>query len=177
MGALILDDMPGEEKKQGYRKSSTTINDVKEDLISYEPAAPNQQISDDLITEIENYLQDVIQNGEKCIDISETEIGDYGAKAVAAVIPLTESVEDIRLVNCDIGDEGAIELFEELEGNGQVVTVELSSNPITEKSFPALLKMLEKNKNIKRVELMNLKVKSKLSLNKLKTVADRVIFQ
>ena len=116
MGALILDDFPGplsiDDKKQAIRKSSTTINDTKEDLIMV--GEQEEQISDELINEIENYLQDVIQNGEKCIDISETDIGNYGAKAVAMVIPITESVEEIRLVNCNIGDEGAIELFGEL---------------------------------------------------------------
>jgi len=71
-------------------------------------------MDEDLINEIEMYLKDVMENNEKVIDISETEIGNYGAKCVAAVLTLCDGLEEIRLANCGIKDEGAMELFQEM---------------------------------------------------------------
>jgi Ran GTPase-activating protein (RanGAP) involved in mRNA processing and transport len=73
------------------------------------------------------------------IDINETHIGNYGAKCVAAVITLCDGLEEIRLSNCGIKDEGALSLFEELKASDSVLAIDLSNNPITEKTFDALI--------------------------------------
>jgi len=52
-----------------------------------------------------------MENNEKTIDVSETKIGNYGARCIAAAIPFCDSLEEIRLANCGITDEGAIDLF------------------------------------------------------------------
>lgn len=49
------------------------------------------------------------------MDISETLIGNYGARCVAEVISLCDSLEEIRLSGCGIKDEGAIKIFEEVK--------------------------------------------------------------
>jgi Ran GTPase-activating protein (RanGAP) involved in mRNA processing and transport len=113
-------------------------------------------LDDELINEIEMYLKDVMENNEKVIDISETQIGNYGAKCVAAVLTLCEGLEEIRLSNCGIKDEGAIELFEELKTVDSVTIVDLNKNPISERCFDALLNLLQSNKKIHRVELKGL---------------------
>jgi Ran GTPase-activating protein (RanGAP) involved in mRNA processing and transport len=82
------------------------------------------------------------------IDISDTPIGNYGAACIAAVLTLCDQLEEIRLSNCGIKDDGAISLFEELKNAQNVKSVELSNNPITEKAFDALIGVLEKNKSI-----------------------------
>lgn len=74
-----------------------------------------EDIDEELINEIENYLKDVMEHNDKVIDISETLIGNYGAKCVAAVLTLCDGLEEIRLSNCGIKDDGALELFEELK--------------------------------------------------------------
>ena len=109
------------------------------------------------------------------IDINETLIGNYGAKCVAAVISLCDGLEEIRLSNCGIKDDGAIALFEELREADSVIAVDLSHNAITEKSFDALIQLLNTNKKIQRVELKGIQVKSKFALNKLKPHHQRVI--
>ena len=86
-----------------------------------------------------------MENNEKSIDISETPIGNYGAQCVATVVPLIDGLEEIRLNNCSIGDDGAISLFSELESNTTVTALELSNNPMTEKAFTPLIKMLSVN--------------------------------
>jgi Ran GTPase-activating protein (RanGAP) involved in mRNA processing and transport len=68
-----------------------------------------------MINDIENYLNDVIMGKEKIVDISETTIGNFGAKFVAEAIPECESLEEIRMSNCGIKDEGAIAIFEKLK--------------------------------------------------------------
>lgn len=74
-----------------------------------------EDIDEELINEIENYLKDVMEHNDKVIDISETLIGNYGAKCVAAVLTLCDGLEEIRLSSCGIKDDGALELFEELK--------------------------------------------------------------
>jgi Ran GTPase-activating protein (RanGAP) involved in mRNA processing and transport len=73
------------------------------------------------------------------LDISETQIGNYGAKCVAAVLALCDGLEEIRLANCGIRDEGALELFEELKTSDSVLILDLSKNPLTEKCFDGLI--------------------------------------
>lgn len=95
------------------------------------------------------------------IDISETNIGNYGAKCVAAVLSLCEGLEEIRLASCGIKDEGALELFEELKAADTVSILDLSNNNLTEKCFDGLNQLLQTNKRIERVELKGLNVRNK----------------
>lgn len=94
-----------------------------------------------------------MEQNEKVIDISETNIGNYGAKCVAAVLTLCDSLEEIRLSNCGIKDEGAIELFEELKQSESVIVLDLSKNVLSEKCFDALSQLMNTNKKIERVEI------------------------
>lgn len=87
-----------------------------------------EEIDEALINEIENYLKEVMEQNDKMIDINETHIGNYGAKCVAAVISLCDGLEEIRLSNCGIKDDGAIALFEELKDADSVIAVDLSQN-------------------------------------------------
>src|SRR6185437_2151475 len=97
------------------------------------------------------------------IDINGTLIGNYGAKCVAAVITLCDALEEIRLSNCGIKDEGAMNLFEELKTSYSVKAIDLSNNPITEKAFDSLIALLQTNKKIERIELKGITVKSKFA--------------
>lgn len=117
-----------------------------------------------------------MEQNEKVMDISETPIGNYGAKCVGAVITLCDGLEEIRLSNCDIKDEGAIYIFEEMKTSDSVQVLDLSNNPLTEKVFEGLIQLLQVNKKLERVELKGLTVKNKFALNKLKAFASRVIF-
>ena len=89
-----------------------------------------------------------MEQNEKVIDISDTPIGNYGAACIAAVLSLCDHLEEIRLSNCGIKDDGAISLFEELKNGGSIKIVELSNNPITEKSFENLIEVVKCNQNI-----------------------------
>ena len=80
-----------------------------------------------------------MEQNEKVMDISETPIGNYGAKCVAAVITLCDALEEIRLSGCGIKDDGAMTIFEELKTSDSVSVVDLSNNPITEKVFETLI--------------------------------------
>mmetsp|Transcript_6024 Transcript_6024/g.5434 ORF Transcript_6024/g.5434 Transcript_6024/m.5434 type:complete len:91 (+) Transcript_6024:1532-1804(+) len=90
-----------------------------------------------------------MEQNEKVIDISDTPIGNYGAACIAAVLSLCEQLEEIRLGNCGIKDEGAINLFEELKNSStNVKLLDLSNNNLTEKSFDSLVAAVSQNKNI-----------------------------
>lgn len=94
---------------------------------------------------------------------------------MAAVITLCDALEEIRLSNCGIKDEGAISLFEELKASESVKVVDLSNNPITEKSFDTLIALVQTNLKIERIEIKGIAVKSKFAMNKLRPYQSRVI--
>lgn len=75
---------------------------------------------------------------------------------MAAVLTLCEGLEEIRLSNCGIKDDGALELFEELKTSDSVSILDLSGNPLSERCFEGLLNLLSTNKKLQRVELKGL---------------------
>jgi len=79
-----------------------------------------EEIDENLLGEIELYLKDIMENNEKIIDFGETAIGNNGAKCIAAAITLCDYLEVMKLNSCNIKDEGAISLFEELVGSRTV---------------------------------------------------------
>lgn len=113
-------------------------------------------------------MKEVMEQNEKVMDISETPIGNYGAKMCGAVIPLCDGLEEIRLSNCNIKDEGAIYIFEEIKQSESAKILDLSNNPITEKVLESLVQCLQANQRLERVELKGTLMKNKFQLNKLK---------
>ncbi len=111
---------------------------------------------------------------EKIIDISETTIGNFGAKFVAEAVPECEGLEEIRLSNCGIKDDGALALFEKVKCSQSVTMLDLNRNHLTEKCFDGLIAMLQANKSLVRVELRGLSVKNKFSTHKIKSYMDRI---
>lgn len=67
---------------------------------------------------------------------------------VAAVISLCDSLEEIRLSNCGIKDQGAQNLFSELSESRSVLILELSNNPISNSCFSELVSLLNSNNKI-----------------------------
>lgn len=141
--------------------------------MSVEPE--KEEINEQLINDIEVYLNDVMTQKEKIIDISETTIGNFGAKFVAEAIPECEGLEEIRLSNCGIKDDGAIALFEKLRQHATVTMIDLNRNMLTEKCYDALIQMLQQNSLMQRVELRGLTVKSKFAISKIKPYLNRII--
>jgi hypothetical protein len=82
---------------------------------------------------------------------------------------------EIRLINCNIKDEGCQQLFDQLKMSPTVHTIDLSNNLMTERSFDSLVSLLQANKVIKHVELKGMNFKNKFALNRLKPFMDRII--
>ena len=74
----------------------------------------DDDLDPEFIGEIETYLKECMENNELSIDMSDTLIKDHGAKMVAAAASLCDQLQELRLQQCGITDEGAIELFNEL---------------------------------------------------------------
>lgn len=82
------------------------------------------------------------------IDMSDNLVLDYGAKLVATTACLCDQLHSIKLKQCHITDQGAIELFQEIENHPTLKYIDLSYNPITHKSFEALAELLSTNDQI-----------------------------
>lgn len=80
----------------------------------FHDSSEKEDISEQLLNEIEGYLSDVISMKEKIIDISETKIGNFGASFVAEAITECKGLEEIHLNNCGIKDDGALSIFDKL---------------------------------------------------------------
>jgi hypothetical protein len=72
-----------------------------------------------------------MEHADNTIDISDTPVGNIGAMCVAAVMTLSDSLTDVKMRNCGIGDSGALNLFEELAQATTPLVVDLTGNPIT----------------------------------------------
>lgn len=79
-----------------------------------------EEIDEQLINEIEDYLKGVMENNEKLIEMSDSSIGSSGAKCVAAAINFCEGLLELKLSNCSIKDSGARSLFDELANSKTV---------------------------------------------------------
>lgn len=104
-----------------------------------------EELDAEFLQEIETYLKECMENNELSIDMSDTLIQDHGAKMVAAAASLCDQLQELRLQQCGITDEGAIELFNELKVLKQLQVIDISFNPITEKSLDALSDLLNNN--------------------------------
>ena len=67
---------------------------------------------------------------------------------VAAAASLCDQLQELRLQQCGITDEGAAELFNELRVLNSLQVIDISFNPITEKSLDALTNLLNTNPNL-----------------------------
>ena len=84
---------------------------------------------------------------------------------VAAAASLCDNLQELRLAECGIGDEGAMELFNELRVLPNLTLVDLSQNPITEGSIEALIALLT----------ANLKVHVDIKGNNIQDISDEFI--
>jgi hypothetical protein len=88
----------------------------------------NSRITSDNVQNVFHKLSFV---GLTIINLSNNRIGDAGCKAIAAVIPLQNMLQEIQLANNKIGDRGASAIAEALRGNGTITKVGLAFNQIT----------------------------------------------
>lgn len=133
---------------------STTDTGVEEDL------------DPEFLAEVETYLKECMEHNELSIDMSDTLIKDHGAKMVAAAASLCDQLQELRLQQCGITDDGAIEIFNELICLGQLQVIDLSFNPITEKSMDSLTRLLNTNTNLVVNMRMN-GIKNKFAVKKM----------
>jgi Ran GTPase-activating protein (RanGAP) involved in mRNA processing and transport len=124
------------------------------------------ELDAEFVAEIETYLKECMENNEISIDMSDTLIKDHGAKMVAAAASLCEQLQELRLQQCGISDEGALAIFEEIQTLEHLSVIDLSFNPITEKSLDMLAQVLQINPNLV-VNLRMNNIKNKFAARKL----------
>mmetsp|Transcript_13169 Transcript_13169/g.22321 ORF Transcript_13169/g.22321 Transcript_13169/m.22321 type:complete len:158 (-) Transcript_13169:27-500(-) len=125
-----------------------------------------EDLDPEFVSEIETYLKDCMENNELSIDMSDTLIKDHGAKMVAAAASLCDQLQELRLQQCGISDEGAMAIFEEIRGLPNLQVVDLSFNPISEKSLDGLALVLSHNGNLV-VNMRKNSIKNKFAARKL----------
>ena len=128
--------------------------------------AEGEELDPEFLTEIETYLKECMENNELSIDMSDTLIKDHGAKMVAAAASLCDQLQELRLQQCGITDDGAQELFGELKELTNLQVIDLSFNPITEKSLDKLTQLLTTNQNLVVNMRMNA-IKNKFAARKM----------
>lgn len=124
------------------------------------------ELDPEFVAEIETYLKECMENNELSIDMSDTLIKDHGAKMVAAAASLCDQLQELRLQQCGISDEGALAIFEEIRGMFNLQVIDLSFNNISEKSLEGLALLLNSNPNLVVNMRMN-NIKNKFAARKL----------
>jgi Ran GTPase-activating protein (RanGAP) involved in mRNA processing and transport len=125
-----------------------------------------EELDPEFLSEIETYLKECMENNELSIDMSDTLIKDHGAKMVAAAASLCDQLQELRLQQCGITDDGAMELFQELKDLNHLSVIDLSFNPISEKSLDKLTMLLQTNQNLVVNMRMN-SIKNKFAARKM----------
>jgi Ran GTPase-activating protein (RanGAP) involved in mRNA processing and transport len=75
-------------------------------------------------------------------------------------------LQELRLQQCGITDDGAMELFTELKDLQYLSVIDLSYNPISEKSLDKLTILLQTNQNLVVNMRMN-NIKNKFAARKM----------
>merc|ERR1719263_1000312 len=125
-----------------------------------------EELDPEFLQEIETYLKECMENNELSIDMSDTLIQDHGAKMVAAAASLCDQLQELRLQQCGITDDGAIELFNELKVLQNLQVIDLSFNQISDLSLNALTDLLNTNPNLVVNMRMNA-IKNKFAARKM----------
>ena len=173
----LLSESPVFQKAKG---AATTERSLAEVMTQRAPAAapvesPEEPLDDQLVNEINDYLQGVMEDQGTLIEMSDSPIYSKGAECVAAAINYCEKVVEIRLASCEIKDNGAQQLFNELAKSKSVEVIDLSGNPLTERCFDAIESCLSANSQIKSVMLNNISVKSNFAWGKFKKFSSIVV--
>jgi Ran GTPase-activating protein (RanGAP) involved in mRNA processing and transport len=94
-------------------------------------------------------------NTIKTLDLSENrELGDPKCvEELVNVIRSNDSIQDLRLRSCKIGDRVADDLFQALSDAVNLLSLDLSQNDFTEKSASVVQKFLGQNIYLKRLNL------------------------
>ena len=98
--------------------------------------------------------------GFKGFDLAYNQIGDEGAKAVAAMLKENQEIVTISLKDNQIGDEGAKAFAATLESNQTLYNLYLDQNQIGDEGVKAFAKMLEKNHTLQALKLDNNPIRS-----------------
>lgn len=140
----------GGANKSMMNEGALAVEDPQNTMPTTDGGMPGEgeTLDPEFLQEIEHYLLECRDNNELSIDMSDTLIQDHGAKMVAAVAAFCENLQELRLQQCGITDEGAITLFKELRTLQALQVIDISFNPITEKSLDALTGLLNANGNL-----------------------------
>ena len=108
---------------------------------------PQEPIEEDpaLRNEIEIYIRQVAENECNTIDMSDSPLKSYGAKCVAEMLKVCKQLEEIALSNCEIEDQGAKHLFENLRQHMGVKKLFLDGNMLTDKCLDPLFRLLDES--------------------------------
>ena len=164
------------EPKMGFEDRDLMAQDVHQPQQNIVPTGTEmdgnmmmeegEDLDPEFLSEIETYLKECMENNELSIDMSDTLIKDHGAKMVAAAASLCDQLYELRLQQCGITDDGAIELFQELKDLNHLQVIDLSFNPITERSMDRLANLLNTNQNLVVNMRMN-NIKNKFAARKM----------
>ena len=140
----LLSESPVFAKAKGInmeRPAAEVMNQRSASVVE----VPEEPLDEQLVVEINDYLQGIMEDGSAVIEMSDSPIKSQGAECVAAAITFCVSVTEVRLANCEIKDAGVIKLFGEFAKSTSVEIIDLSGNPMTERSFDAIESCLTTN--------------------------------
>ena len=98
------------------------------------------------------------------LDMSNRDIGDRGAAALAESFHVNNVLDDLDLSGNAIGDFGAKQIARALRSNPSIKYLDLSRNKIGKKGAFELMEAFEKNSVLKRLHLSDNKYVSMLGI-------------
>jgi hypothetical protein len=101
----LLAESPFFTKDKVSGASNRISEDMSRSVLVPQPA--DDPLDEQLINEINDYLQGVVEDESTVVEMSDSPIRSQGAECVATALRVCQSVKEIRLANCEIKDIGA----------------------------------------------------------------------
>lgn len=135
-------------------ESGEIIRSILFDVLSLQTLnLSSNPLRDESVRLISKGLKETPNRFLKCLDLSDTSIGNLGAVKLAKALLKNESLEKLLLNNNTISDEGGIALFKSLCQNKTLLFIGLQSNEMTDESAQSIYEVLLRNNTIRDINI------------------------
>jgi len=179
LGSFSLNDKLGKDDNlMGHTEEINFLNDIPDPTGEDEDPSivGNTDAAYDVISE-------VLENGGNSLNLSGRKLGDeFFASMIESIIDFAEgdplSITSLNLSNNEITDVGCEKICEFLiiekdNSVANLVELNLSCNKIKDKSVDIIMALFEENTKLEHINLAKNQFRSKLVINKLKSVKDK----
>jgi hypothetical protein len=182
LGSFSITDKIGKDDNlMGHSEDINFLKDI--------PDTENDKIDEGIVGNTDaayDVISVALENSHSKLDLSNRKLGDeFFVSMIDSIIDFAEgeplSITSLDVSNNDITDVGAEKICEFLiierdASISNLVELNMSNNKVKDKSIDSLMALCEENTKLRTIDLTNNQFRSKLVINKLKSIKDKQMF-